>query len=231
MKKYIPILLIALLMAYGYFSGLYKSFDYETLRYHHVELTEYVNNYPVMTPFLFMGVYAAATALSIPGGLFLSLLGGFLFPQPLCTLYVLVGATVGATFLFLAAKTALGEYFKKKADTRLSKMEEGFNKNAVSYLLFLRLSPIFPFWLVNLAPAFFNVRLRTYIWTTFVGIAPGAFAFTQAGRGLSSIFESQESFSIASIFTTEMKIALISLAIFALIPVFIRKWREKKESD
>ncbi len=229
-KKFIPLIIIVALMAVGYFTGIYRALDFETLRYHHQELTEYVNNNPILTPFMFMGVYLVATALSIPGGLFLSLIGGFLFPQPWCTIYVVIGATLGATCLFLAARTAVGGFLKEKAGPWLAKMEAGFNKNAASYMLFLRFIPVFPFWLVNLAPAFFNVRLRTYIWTTFVGVIPGSFVFTQAGRGLNSIFESSEDFSLSLIFNTNVKIALICLAIFALVPIIIKKWREKREN-
>lgn len=227
MKKFIPILIIITLMLVGYFTGFYRSLDFDTLKYHHNELIEYVNNNPIMTPFMFMGAYAASTALSIPGGLLLSLLGGFLFRQPLCTIYVVIGATTGATLLFLAARTALGDFLKKRAGPFLKKMEKGFNENAVSYMLFLRFVPLFPFWLVNLAPAFFRVRLRTYIWTTLVGITPGAFVFTQAGRGLGAIFETSEDFSLASVLNIETKIALIALGIFALIPIFVKKWRKK----
>jgi len=226
--RYVPILIIAFLMMVGYFSGFYRALNFETLRYHHLELTEYVNNNPVMTPFMFTGAYGVATALSIPGGIFLSILGGYLFPQPWCTLYVVVGASVGATLLFLAARTAFGDLLKQKAGPHLQKMEAGFHKNAVSYLLFLRFVPLFPFWLVNLAPAFFNVRLRTYIWTTFVGILPGAFVFTQAGRGFNAVFETAEEFSLASVFNLQVKIALACLGLFALVPILIKKWREKK---
>ncbi|NGX26961.1 MAG: hypothetical protein K940chlam6_00888 [Chlamydiae bacterium] len=228
-KRFIPILIIAILMLIGYFSGVYRALDFETLKYHHNELTEFVNSNPIMTPLLFMGIYVVVAALSIPAALLLSLLSGFLFPQPLCTLYVVIGATIGATLIFLAARTAFGGSLKEKARPFLRKMKKGFNKNAVSYLLFLRFVPFFPFWIVNLAPAFFNVRIWTFFWTTFVGIIPGTFVSTQAGRGLNAIFESSEEFSIASIFNTEMKIALIGLGIFSLIPIIIKKWREKKK--
>lgn len=227
-KKYIPILVILILMAIGYFSGFFRSLDFETLRYHHAELTEYVNNNPIMTPFMFIGAYIAVAALSIPGGLILSLLGGFLFRQPWCTLYVLVGATTGATLLFLAARTAIGDLLKRKARPFLAKMEKGFRRDAVNYMLFLRLIPFFPFWIVNLAPAFFNVRLRSFIWTTAVGILPGTILSTQAGRGLNSIFERNEEFSIQSFFTPEVRIALICLGIFALLPIFLKRiWKKK----
>ncbi len=228
LKKFIPLLIIVILMAVGYFSGFFKALNYETLRYHHVELTEYVNNNPLLTPLMFIGTYIVATALSIPGGIFLSILGGFLFRQPWCTLYVVIGATTGAALLFLAARTAFGTVLKEKAGPKLQKFEKGFHKNPSSYLLFLRLIPLFPFWLVNLAPAFFNVPLWTYVWTTFVGIAPGAFVSTQAGRGLNTIFETSDTFQFSSIFNAEINIALIGLAIISLLPIMIRKWKEKK---
>jgi len=227
MKKYLPILTILTLMLAVYFTGFYRALDFDTLKYHHYELIEYVNNNPIMTPFMFMGAYAASTALSIPGRLILTLLGGFLFRQPLCTLYVVIGATTGATLLFLSAKIAIESFFKKRSAPFLKKMESGFKKNAVSYMLFLRFVPLIPFWLGNLIPAFFRVRLRSYIWTTLVGITPSAIVFTQAGRGLGEIFETSDDFSLASVLNIETKIALFALGIFALIPVFVKKWRNR----
>lgn len=226
-KRYLPILIIIILMAIVYATGLYKSFSYQTLKAYHSDLKLYVSKHYIFSPFAFILVYILSTALSIPGGIFLSLIGGFLFPEPLSTLYVVIGATIGAALLFLSARTALGKHLFKKAGPFLKKMESGFKKNVVSYLLFLRFVPLFPFWLVNLAPAFFNVRLRTYLWTTLVGILPGAYVFTQAGEGLGAIFESQGGISIDAIFNTKIKIALIALGIFALIPIVIKKIREK----
>lgn len=230
-KRSIPLLLIIALMLAGYFSGFFKALDYQTIRFHHVEMTEYVNNNPMITPFMFMGAYAFATALSIPGGILLSLIGGFLFPQPWCTLYVVIGATTGATILFLAAKTAIGSYLKKKTGGRLQKMQEGFHENATSYLLFLRLIPLFPFWLVNLAPAIFHVPLWTFVWTTFIGIIPGAFILTLAGRGLNTIFENSDTFSATSIFNLQINLALIGLGILALTPILVKKYRRRKKHD
>ena len=168
------------------------------------------------------------TALSLPGGALLSIIGGFLFGVPLSTIYVVVGATIGATIIFLAARTAIGDLLKRKAGPFLSKMDTGFQKNTASYLLFLRLIPLVPFWLVNIAPAFFNVKTRTYLWTTFVGIIPGAYVFTQAGNGLGAIFDSGKEFSIETVFNIEVKIALVVLALFALIPIFVKRLRRDR---
>ena len=166
-------------------------------------------------------------ALSLPGGAILSLFGGFLFPQPFSTIYVVIGATIGAALIFLAARSALGEILYKKAGNIFNKMEKGFQENAISYLFFLRLVPIFPFWIVNLAAAFFRVSFWTYLWTTFLGIAPGSFVFTQAGAGLSAIFETGQTFSLSTIFNMQIRIALIALGIFALIPILIKKFKKR----
>lgn len=107
-------------------------------------------------------------------------------------------------------------------------MKRGFDQNPATYLLFLRLVPLFPFWLVNLAPAFFNVRTSTYIWTTCVGIIPGAFVYTQTGKGLGAIFDSGKSFSFETIFNLELKIALVVIALFLLLPIFIKKVRHDR---
>ena len=213
-------------MAIVYFSGAYQYLSFETLKEHHVALKTFVAAHPFSVPLAYMLVYIVATALSIPGALFLSLLGGYLFSQPFSTLYVVFSATCGATIIFFAARTAFGDSLRKKASPFLKKVESGFQQNAASYLLFLRLVPLFPFWFVNIAPAFFGVSLRTFVWTTFVGIIPGAFVFTFAGGGLEEIFESGNEFSIATVFNTQVKIALLLLGILALLPIVVKKLRK-----
>lgn len=226
MKKYIPIIIILIGMAAIYFSGLYRLLSFDTLKSWHVALKNFLETHPVATPVLYILTYIVLTALSVPGGIFLTLLGGYLFPQPLSTIYVLFAATCGATVIFLAARTALQSFLKKKAGPFLSKMEKGFNDNAASYMLFLRFVPLFPFWLVNLAPAFFGVPLRTFIWTTLVGIAPATFVFTLAGGGLEKIFETNQAFSISAVFNTQLIIALSLLGVLALVPIIIKKLRK-----
>jgi len=230
-KKLIPILIILFLMAALYLLGAGELFTFEELKKHHAKLASFAGDYPVLAPLLFILLYFIVVALSLPGGAMLSLAGGFLFPQPFSTLYVLIGATSGALCIFLAARTALRGFFERMAAERLRKMQKGFRENAAGYLLFLRLVPAFPFWLVNIAPAFFDVRLSTYIWTTFLGIIPGVFVFTQAGAGLASILEREGEFSLNSIFTVEIRIALAALALFALLPAAVKKLRKKVRKE
>jgi uncharacterized membrane protein YdjX (TVP38/TMEM64 family) len=216
-------------MLLAYFTGVTEALSFENLREQRSSLVAFVEERPVAAPAAYIAVYIFIVALSIPGAVFITLFGGFLFPQPYATLYTVVGATIGASCIFLAAKTALGDLLKEKAGPLLKKMEAGFHENAASYLLFLRLVPVFPFWLVNLAPALFGIPLRTFIWTTFFGIMPGTFVFTQAGTGLGAIFDSGEELNLATIFNNDIKIALVALGLFALLPLLIKRFRKNKE--
>lgn len=226
--KYLPILIILIGMTFIYFSGVYHYLSFDMIRVYHKNFKIFVNMYPIATPILFCLVYITSTALSVPGAIFLTLLGGYLFSQPFSTIYVVLSATCGATLIFLAARTALQDILRKKAGPFLLKMEKGFRENAVSYLLFLRFVPLFPFWLVNIAPAFFRVSLFTFVWTTVVGIIPGSLVYTLAGSGLEKILENNEPFSINTIFNTHIKIALILLGIVALLPI---AWKKLKKAN
>jgi uncharacterized membrane protein YdjX (TVP38/TMEM64 family) len=229
MKKWIPLIIIVILMAAAYFLGLPKYLTFDVIKMHREALLAQIEARPVLMPVLFILLYIVVVSLSLPGGAVLTLLAGFFFKIPWATLYVITGATIGATIIFLAARTALGDILRKKAGPFLSKMEGGFQKNAASYLLFLRFIPLFPFWLVNVAPAFFNVRLRTYVWTTFLGIIPGSYVYTQAGGGLGAIFDEGEAFSLDTVFNTQMRIALVLLALFSLIPILVKKLRHDRQ--
>lgn len=226
--KYLPILFILIGMAIIYFSGIYHYFSLEALRTYHKALKAFVEMHPISVPILFCIVYIISTSLSVPGAVFLTLLGGYLFPQPLSTIYVVLSATCGAILIFLASRTALKDILLKKAGPFLKKMEKGFQENAVSYLLFLRFVPLFPFWLVNIAPAFFGVSLLTFVWTTMLGIIPGSIVYTLAGEGLERILESNEPFSLSTIFNMQIKIAFTLLGIVALLPIVIKKFKKEQ---
>ncbi len=230
LKKWIPLLFILVAMLGIYFSGLYKYLSFDLLKEKKELISSFAKAHPLLTPLLFILLYVVTVALSLPVGAILSIFGGFLFPFPLGLLYVLFGASTGAVIVFLAAKTAFADILEKKAGPFLQKMEKGFKKSASSYLLFLRFAVVFPFWLVNLAPAFFGVSLWTFTWTTFVGIIPGSFVYTQAGRGLEEIFATGKDFSFNSLFNTHMKIALACLALFSLTSAILKK-RNKKRHD
>jgi uncharacterized membrane protein YdjX (TVP38/TMEM64 family) len=140
---------------------------------------------------------------------------------------VVFAATLGATALFLIARTALGDALRAKAGPAIQKMEAGLQENALSYLLVLRLIPLFPFWLVNLVPAFLGVPLRTYVIGTFVGIIPGTFIYVSIGAGLESVIRQGEACSLSGALTPQVITALAGLALLALLPVAY-KWMKRR---
>jgi uncharacterized membrane protein YdjX (TVP38/TMEM64 family) len=218
------------------FSGLvvFRAFELDrfvncgALAEHRQFLLDYVAMQQLRAIVIFMALYAASTAFSLPLGALLSIAGGFLFGTALATGMVVVAATLGATAVFLIAKTLLGDTLRARAGPRLDKMAKGFEKNAFNYLLVLRLVPLFPFWLVNVAPAFVGVPLGTYFLATLVGIVPGTFVFVSVGAGLGSILEDGGHCSLTGVLTPQVIVALVGLAVLALIPVVYKKVKARR---
>ena len=150
--------------------------------------------------------------------------GGFLFGTLFGTVFAVVGATIGAVGVFLVARTALGDLLRERlGHGTLERMADGFRENAFSYLLVLRLVPLFPFFMVNLAPAFLGVSLRTYALATLLGIVPGAFVFASVGAGLGDVFEMGGIVSASGLLTPRIVTALVGLAALALVPIAYKR--------
>ncbi len=203
----------------------------EALREHRNLLRARVDDHAVLAPAVFMALYAAAVAFSLPGGAAMTIAGGFLFGNVFGAAYVAAAATVGASAVFLIARTALGEPLRARAGPWLGRLEAGFQRNAFSYLLVLRLVPLFPFFVVNLVPAFLGVRLMPYVGATLVGIVPATFVYATVGAGLDSLFESGGEFTAAGILTPEIVTALVGLAVLAVLPVAYKRYRARKPED
>lgn len=182
-------------------------------------------------PLVYVLIYAVAVACSVPGATVMSVAGGYMFGQVPATAYTVVGATLGATALFLIARTALGDVLRAKAGPAIKKMEAGFQENALSYLLVLRLIPLFPFWLVNLVPAFLGVSLRTFVIGTFFGIIPGTFVYVSIGAGLESLLHQGEACSLSGALTPQVVTALVGLAVLALLPVAYKLIKRKRSGQ
>ena len=244
-KRLLPLAVLLLVMGVVIQQEWYRYISFAQIANNQAELEAFVAGYHLLALLTYMALYIAVVALSLPGGALLSITGGFLFGLLPGGLATVVAATIGASIIFLIAKTSLGEPLAARAGPWLEKLSQGFRENALNYLLFLRLVPAFPFWLVNLAPAVLGVRLRTYIIGTFFGIIPGTFAFTFLGVGLQSIIDQQRNeheaclrsqpetacvfdFSPADLVTTEMLLAFTALGVVALIPIALRKWRERR---
>ncbi len=173
---------------------------------------------------LFIVAYIIQTAFSLPGGAIMTLAGGFLFGSFLGTVLVNIGATTGATLAFLAARYLLRDWVEKKFGDRLEPIQAGFEKNAFSYLMTLRLIPAFPFFLVNLVSGLTRVNIGTYVAATSIGIIPGSFVFAFAGRQLGTIN------SLGEIASPPVLLAFTLLGLLALMPMAYRKFIQKKHS-
>ena len=228
LKRGLPVVVLVAGIAAFFGLGFNKYVTFDALRQHRGELMAFVAGMPVKAAILYVFIYAAAIAFSLPGGVVLTLTGGFLFGNLLGTGLTVVAATVGATALFLAARTALGDVLRAKAGPFLARMEQGFKENALSYMLVLRLIPAFPFFVVNLVPAFLGVPLRAYVIGTCLGIIPGTFVFSSIGAGLGSIFDSMQEFTLKGALTPQVLTALIGLAVLSLIPVVYKKLKARK---
>lgn len=167
-----------------------------------------------------VAIYALSTALSIPGGLVLTLAIGYLFGRWVGTAAVVVGATTGATVVFLAARYLVSDWARRRMGARATRVAEGFGQDAFSYLLFLRLVPLFPFWLVNLVPALAPVRVRTYVAATALGIVPGTFVYANLGTSLGGIRSSRD------LVSGQTLLAFALLGLLSLVPALVRKLRK-----
>ena len=167
-------------------------------------------------------VYAGQVAFSLPGSLVLSLTVGFVFGRWVGTALVVVAATLGATLVFLAARYLFADAARRRMGALGEKINAGFTENAFSYLLFLRLVPLFPFFLVNLAPAFTTIPLRTYVLATAIGIIPGTFVFVNLGQALGRID------SLQGLVSLEVLAGLGFLALLALVPVVVQPVRSRR---
>jgi len=226
LMRFLPLAVVAVGIAMFFVLGLDRFLTFDALRENRAQLADFVDAQGILAIALYIFVYALSVALSVPGAAVLTIAGGLLFGQWFGAFYVVVGATLGAIGVFLIARTALGDALRKRAGPAMQKMEAGFQENALSYLLVLRLIPLFPFFLVNIVPAFLGVNLRTYVMGTFIGIIPGSFVYATVGAGLGSIFERNEAFTLQGILTPEIMAALIGLAVLALLPVAYKKFKK-----
>ena len=226
-QKYIPLIFILSGLGLILFFDLHRYLNFETLQKHQSFLKEYIQIYPLYSFCFFVLIYTIATAFSVPGAAILTITGGFLFGTFIASLAIVIGATTGATCIFLATKWAFLDFFKKKAGRSLNKFSKGFSEDAFNYLLTLRLIPIFPFWLINIAPAFFKIKLSTYITATALGITPGVIVYSSLGNGLGALLAAGETPDLGIIFQPKIFLPLLGLTILSTLPILCEPPRGK----
>jgi uncharacterized membrane protein YdjX (TVP38/TMEM64 family) len=229
--RFVPLLLLAAGLL-GFFAlGFHRYLTLELLKENRLAFADWVRAHQAEAIALFILTYVVVAAFSLPISSLVTISAGFLFGTLYGALWSVIGATIGGTILFLAAKTALGDPLRARYAARLKSMEEGFRANAFSYLLLLRLVPLFPFWAVNLAAAFTGVGLVTFLLTTAVGIIPGAFVFASIGNGLNALFDAGENpdLSLLGLLSRpDFYIPVIGFALLSLIPLVYRLLAPRK---
>ena len=224
-KRYLPVVVVFLGIMIFFVGGFQEFLSFQALSENYVSLTAWAQDNQMLAILSFTVLYIVVVGLSLPGGTVLTLGAGLVFGGLAGALYVVIGATLGAAAIFLAARYAFADLFKAKAGSSLSKMESGFRENAFNYLLFLRLVPAFPFWLVNLVPALLDVKFSTYVIATFIGIIPGTIIFAHVGAGLGEVIEKGETPDLGIIFEPHILFPILGLAAFSLLPILYKKFK------
>lgn len=214
-------LAVAAILATGvaafFYFGLQEYLTLDALQANRDRLLELTEAHFASAVLLFIAAYSVVTGLSLPGAAILTLGSGFLFGSVLGTLFANIGATIGATLAFLAARYLLRDWVEAKFGSRLGPIQEGFARNAFSYLLTLRLIPLFPFFLVNLVSGLTRIRLGTFVAATAIGIIPGGFVYAYAGRQLGTIR------SLSEIASPNVLLAFTLLGALAATPIVYKK--------
>ncbi len=188
------------------------------LQHHRSQLTDWYQHHPLLMVFLFMLIYILQTALALPGAAILSLAAGAVFGPLVGTLSAVTAATIGATASVLLTRYLLRDLVMKRFGDRLALINSEIQQRGVNYLLFLRLVPLFPFFLVNLASGLTTIPIRTFMVTTALGILPAGFLFIQAGAAVGQIQ------TTADILSTRVLLSLVALGILALVPAIYTRW-------
>lgn len=191
----------------------------EALKTNRQSLLDYYAAHQLIMVAGFMAIYILTTALSLPGAAILSLAAGAIFGSIMGTLYANIAATIGATLAFLITRYLLRDAVLNKFGNKLEGMNRELESRGFSYLLFLRLVPVFPFFLINLAAGLTHLPLRTFFLATMIGIIPGGFVFVNAGASLATID------SLAGIASPRVLGSFALLGVFALIPVLYNKYK------
>jgi len=218
MKKLIIVLLIIAVLIALNMSPIGSYLTLSNLKENSDMIKDIVDMNYLIAVLIFIAVYIAVVGLSVPGATVMTLTAGFMFGPILGTVYSNLGATTGAILVFLAARYLIGESVQRKYKSKLLKINNEIKKHGPNYMLTLRFIPLFPFFLINLAGGLSKIKLRTFAWTTAVGIIPGSFAYAYAGSELAKVT------TLASVLSPGIIAAFVLLGVISFVPVLIKRF-------
>jgi uncharacterized membrane protein YdjX (TVP38/TMEM64 family) len=221
-KKVIFFVLLFLVIGINYYVSSMNLLTLESIKANRDILITYVGNHLILSVLAFSIIYILATSLSVPGAALLSLTGGLLFPFPLSGIVVLTSATIGAFINFLVSRYLLKDFIKRKFEKPMAKINKELEKNGNNYLLTLRLIPLFPFFLINLAMGLTDMPAIKFMVISYIGMAPGSLVYVYAGRNLATIEQTKD------IFSPSVIIAFTLLGLFSLLPAVYDKIKKNR---
>jgi len=208
----------------------YASFD--TLRDNREALLAYRDQHFAVLALGFVGIYVLIVTFSLPGAAVASVTGGFLFGLAAGTVLNVVSASIGAAAIFLAARMGIGAHLNARmeaSDGAIGKIKVGLREHEVTVLLLMRLVPAVPFFMANLLPAMVGVKFGNFLWTTAVGIIPGAIVFTWIGVGLGEVFDRGETPDLSLLWEPYIIGPILGLCLLAALPIIIKALRGRKK--
>ncbi len=228
-QRVIPLLLIVVALAIGYGLGWHQYLTLEQLTSSRQVLKDTAEQQFFAAIALYILAYGLAVTISFPATWVLTVLGGFVFGSVIGGAATSIAATMGATAIFWATRTAFGDFLRKRVSGTAARLAGGFERDAFGFLLALRLVPVIPFFVLNITPALFRVGLGTFVAATFLGILPGTFVYAYLGQSLDGVVQAAQRAgrapTVQDIFTPEIAIAFAALAALAIVPILIRKFR------
>ncbi|TAJ86368.1 MAG: TVP38/TMEM64 family protein [Reyranella sp.] len=230
LRRLLPVAILLAGLATFLLLGLDRYFSFEMLARHKATVTAWVAAHRLPAALAFLLAYAIMVAFSLPVAMVATPVGGFLFGTWAGAGLSVIGATLGSIAVFLAARYAFRDLFRARAGTKLARLEDGFRHDDFSYLLFLRLVPVFPFWLINIVPALLGMPIRRYVLATMLGIVPASIIYSGLGAGLGAMLKRGEQPNLGIIFEWHILLPLLGLAVLALLPVVFARWRRRRSA-
>ena len=221
MRRFLPIVLLVAFVLAGFV--LVHGIGWDSLARHQNELMDLVTRHPIATAALYLITYVLTAALSLPQAALLTAAGGLLFGSILGCLLTITGATLGASILLLVVRSAFAKTLNRHRDRVPAYVQQRLARDGFSYLLALRLLPLVPFWIVNLAAAVAGIRLVVFVPATLLGIAPASFIISSIGAGLGSILAEGRTPDLSVLFSAKILLPLIGLALLSLLPALFRR--------
>jgi uncharacterized membrane protein YdjX (TVP38/TMEM64 family) len=222
-RRFLPLVILIAAGVAVWASGVSDQLGWAGLGRNQVLLTGWVGGHPILAPCLFVLLYVAVAALSVPEAAIVTVGGGLLFGTVVGGILTVFGATIGACILFVVARSALAEPLARRGGMVMRTVRDRLHRDGFLYLLSIRLIPAFPFWLVNLAAALCGMRLWPFAAATFIGIAPGTFVFAWIGTGIGSVLATGGRPDLGMIFSLPVLGPLVALAALSLLPLLLRR--------